>query len=212
MRRTRADNKEATLERIRQAAVDLFAAHDYDEVTMGAVARGAGISDATLFRYVEAKLDLLTLAYGDQFDELLSSIDEADARRLLAADALTGALQRDRILAIYEQRCEFYLRHPVNGALYLAQGFNERNPARARNIAQGDRTIRLVGAIIEDGQQAGQLLASVVARDVAQNCHGIYMHEIQRTAVRGFSPETIWPRVRARLLAQLDPLVPDQIG
>lgn len=209
MSRTRADHKEATLDRIRRAAVELFAAHDYDEVTMQAVARGAGISDATLFRYVEAKLDLLTLAYGDQFDELLSSIDEADTRRALAADTPTGRGLRDRILAIYEERCEFYLRHPVNGALYLAQGFNERNPARARNIAQGDRTIRLVGAIIEDGQQAGHLLASVVARDVAQNCHGIYMHEIQRTAVRGFTPDTIWTRVRARLLAQLDPLVLD---
>ncbi|QOR71625.1 TetR/AcrR family transcriptional regulator [Ruania alkalisoli] len=206
---TRVGQREATLEKIRTAAVALFAEHDYNEITMQAVAKEAGIGEATLFRHVDQKVDLLTLAYSSQLDDLLNEIDEADATRALSQARHSGAHLRERILAIYEARCEFYRRHPVNGALYLAEGFNERNPARARNIAQGDRSIRLVAGLIEEGQRSGALFSHVVARDVAQNCHGIYMHEIQRTAVRNFEPDSIWTRTRARLLAQLDPLIVD---
>lgn len=209
MKDIRTRRRAATLDRIRDAAVALFAERDYQEVTMHAVASEAGIGEATLFRHVGGKLDLLTIAYGAQVDELLNAIDEEDARRALEQSP-TGAQLRERVLAVYRSRCEFYQRHPVNGAAYLAQGFNEHNPARARNIAQGDRSIRLVTGILEDGQRLGVLSATVVARDVAQNCHGIYLHEIQRTAVRGFTPDSSWERVHARLRAQLDPLVKEK--
>lgn len=42
---------------------------------------------------------------------------------------------------------------------------------------------------------------------MAQNCHAIYMHEIDRTPVRGFDPDRIWERLGPRLDAQLRPLV-----
>lgn len=206
MSQVRERQRAETLDRIREAATTLFAESDYRRVTMQAIAKAAGVGEATLFRHVSEKLDLLTLVYGSLFDDLLNDIEQQDARAALAPQQ-DGRQRCDRILAVYQARCAFYQRHPVNGAAYLAQGFNVLNPAHHRNIAQGDRTIRLVTTILEDGQRGGVILGTVVARDVAQNCHGIYMHEIQRTAVREFTPESSWERVHARLRAQLDPLI-----
>ena len=58
----------------------------------------------------------------------------------------------------------------------------------------------------ESGQRAGLIIGEVNALLVAQNCHGIFIHEVDRTPTRGFAPETIWERVSARLDAQLMPL------
>ena len=62
-------------------------------------------------------------------------------------------------------------------------------------------------SIVGDGQERGLLDRRAAPLLVAQNCHAIYMHEIDRTPVRGFDPDRIWDRLGPRLDAQLRPLV-----
>lgn len=205
----RERSKLGKAERIKAAAEQLLSERSIEQITTREVAELAGIGEATLFRYIGSKRELLMMVYGDQMDAILTKIEREDA--LLAS---SGSLRRDdgeaycgRIYNIYRARCEFYRRNPDNAALYMREGFQVGSVTGARNIAQGDRSIRMVGAILAEGQSQGALIATVDPYLVAQNCHGIFIHEIDRTPVRGFTPQTIWDRTSARLSVQLSPLI-----
>ncbi|MEV0688218.1 TetR/AcrR family transcriptional regulator [Nocardia sp. NPDC050378] len=205
----REQSRLEVMRRIRAAAVDLLATKPYASITTKEVAQHAGIGDATFFRYVSSKDELLTLAYGDRMDSVLDELEREDDRIEEAGEAEDGHWYCDRIRNLYRARADFYLQDPVNASLYLRQGFDIASPGCERAIQQGDRLIARARRIIADGQAAGRLIAGVDPLAVAQNCQGIFIHEVDRTPVRGFEPETIWQRVDARLSAQLDPLVLD---
>lgn len=205
----RERSKLGKAERIRAAAEQLLSERSIEKITTREVAELAGIGEATLFRYIGSKRELLMMVYGDQMDAILTKIEREDA--VLAS---SGSLKHEdgeaycnRIYSIYRARCEFYRRNPDNAALYMREGFQVGSVTGARNIAQGDRSIRMVGAILAEGQSHGALIATVDPYLVAQNCHGIFIHEIDRTPVRGFTPQTIWDRTSARLSVQLSPLI-----
>jgi mycofactocin system transcriptional regulator len=65
------DAREETRARIEQAALDLFAAHGFEQVTTDEIADAAGISRRTFFRYVTAKADAV---WGD-FDAHVVRLD-----------------------------------------------------------------------------------------------------------------------------------------
>lgn len=209
MATAREASKQARMLTIQRAAERVLEQRSIREVTMEEVAAEAGVGSATLFRYVGSKDTLLLMAYGDRMDQLLSQIEASDLQR---ATQLTAEKNRaehyiGRIKAIYQQRCEFYLQNPENAAIYLRSGFDKDNPTRWRILAQGDRTIRLCADILQEAAADGAVIRLPVPWEtVAQNCHAIYMHEIDRTPTREVPPETIWSRVEPRLEAQLLPL------
>jgi AcrR family transcriptional regulator len=188
--------------RINQAATDLLATKSFDEVKMRDVAEAAQISEATLFRHIQGKEDLLMLAFADQIDQVLDSIELKDELDELNT-AQTGNSLCVRVLNVYKERSRFYQDHPANSTAYLRLGFINGGLPSKRCIAQGDRTIALVESIISRGQILNLLSAKVPAHLVALNCHAIFIHEIERATVRELSPETFWDRVKPRLKAQL---------
>ncbi|MGH1565346.1 TetR/AcrR family transcriptional regulator [Mumia sp. DW29H23] len=200
--------RRARLDRIRVAATELLLEKEFTAITTRDIARRAGVAEATLFRYIKGKQELLTMVYADHLDAQLSVVEEEDARivarRAGAPPSMDAVLER--IFHIYQRRCEFYQAAPHNASLYLRQGFDVDPDVSARPVSQGDRTIRLVVSILGDGQRAGVLDPAVDIALVAQNLHGTYMHEIDRTPVRGFEPSTLWERLRPRLEVQLVPL------
>jgi AcrR family transcriptional regulator len=203
----RQRGKQRKRDAIQAAAAALMQDKVFDEITMREVAQLAGVGEATLFRYVSSKYELLHMVYGDEVDAVLDRIEEQDAALEAAqGDAPTGTNFVERVRAVYLERCAFYRRNPANSSRYLREGF-ALTELGARNVAQGDRTIGLVRAIIEAGQARGLLDLRGEALLVAQNCHAIFMHEIDRTPVRGFDPQRIWERLGPRLDAQLRPLV-----
>jgi AcrR family transcriptional regulator len=194
-------------QRIADAAARLLLTHSFEEITTRAVAAEAGVGEATLFRHISSKHELLTIVYGDQLDTVLNRIEQEDSRMVGESRGrqATASFFIERVLRSYRLRCDFYLINPANASLYLREGFKPGTES-ARHLSQGDRTIRLIAQILREGQQAGALLDTVDPVVVAQNCHGTYMHEIDRTPVRGFDPATIWERLEVRLRAQLEPL------
>ncbi|HAS33506.1 MAG: hypothetical protein CMH38_16695 [Microbacterium sp.] len=201
----RARAKAEVNRRISEATARLLAEREFDEVTTREIAQQAGIGEATLFRYVSSKEQLLAMVYGDQMDELIERVLAAD-ERAETMEQTSGLALCARVKAIYRARADFYLQNPGNASRYLRQAFDVNGPDRERTMTQGDRLIARTTHILESGQRAGLIIGEVNALLVAQNCHGIFIHEVDRTPTRGFAPETIWERVSARLDAQLMPL------
>lgn len=201
----RAQAKADVTRRIREAAETLFMTRDFGDVTTREIAQQAGIGEATLFRYVASKDELLTMIYGDQMQTLVDRLEAADDA--LAKLPLTVDRVLQRIYAFYEGRSEFFLLHPDNAARYLRQSYDLSSSGRERAMALGDRVVTRVTTILEKGQREGLVSDVVEASLVALNCHGAFLHEVNRTRTRGFEPESIWERVLVRLDAQLLPLM-----
>lgn len=196
------------MEQIVDAASRLLAVERFEDLTTKRLASEVGIGEATLFRFIESKQDLLTLVYGKQMDALLERIEHEDRRWLLAHEG-TKPLPSHyfmRIFQIYRLRCDFYVSQPHNATLYLQEGFVAAGKTASLHMRQGDHTIRLVTEILRAAQDQSVLIRDIDPAIVAQNCHGTYMHEIQRTPVRHFSPDRIWDRLEPRLRVQLYPL------
>jgi AcrR family transcriptional regulator len=87
----REDKKRDTRGRIERAALDLFATVGYDRTTVGEVAKRAGVSARTAFRYFPAKSDLL---FGDADADLaaLRGMLASQADSLSAFEAVQAAL------------------------------------------------------------------------------------------------------------------------
>lgn len=73
----RSDAVGGTRRRIAEAALSLFKERDYDDVSLNAIARSAGVSHQTVLNHCENKAGVL-LAAGDLFSEEIRSL-EADA-------------------------------------------------------------------------------------------------------------------------------------
>lgn len=191
--------------RIRIAGEQLFREKDFAEVTTKEIAARAGVGEATFFRYVSSKIELLLMIYGDKMEKVLEDLEARDDIMSRSVNDAESCLRR--VYAIYEARAQFYKEDPANAALYLREAFQAGSSAGSRGVVQGDRCIRLATDILRDGQRAGVLMDKVDAKIIAQNCHGIFIHEVDRTPVRGFSSQSITERVFERLSGQLEPLV-----
>jgi AcrR family transcriptional regulator len=189
---------------IRAAAEQLFNERGYEHTTTKEVAELAGVGEATLFRYVSNKHELLLLVIGERMDMTLQAIEDADKE--LAANTSTARDYVERIYAIFRARARFYATDPENVTSYLHHGFKAGSQLGAQSISQGDRVIVLIAAILDNARNAGYLSADVDSLVVAQNCNGTYIHEVLRTPARGFRPEDLWEKLRERLRVQIEPL------
>jgi len=206
----REQSRRRTMERIRAAAVKLLSEKGFDQVTTREVAQVAKVGEATLFRYVSSKQELLLLVIGNQMDQHIDELFASDAAMATRPGPRDGAFYVARVMDIYHERAEFYLTDPDTVTGYLRYAFSPGSALGAQNVEQGDRVVDLVDSIIREGQAGGALLATVSASVVAWNCQGIYAHEVLRRQVRGWPAETVWERMRERLEVQLLPLVIDR--
>lgn len=88
----RERNKQAKLERITEAASELFAAHGVDEVTTQQIADAADIGTGTLFLYARTKAELLLLVQNAHYVTALEQGRADAARETGALEALMALL------------------------------------------------------------------------------------------------------------------------
>ena len=72
----RERKKEATLERLREVALDLFVEHGFDAVSVDDIAEVAEVSKTTFYRYFPSKEDLLFGRAAEQLALVRSVFDE----------------------------------------------------------------------------------------------------------------------------------------
>ncbi len=194
--------------RILNAAEELFAQKGFDNVTTREVAQAAGVGEATLFRYVANKNDLLLLVIGLKQDDLIDALESADDLTAARAPASpSGQWYIDRILEIYRARIGYYITDPENIAKYVVTGLQSGSKLGPLSTQAGDRIISRVRSIVEAGQQAGALRDDVDATIVARNLNGTYIHEVLRSPARNLSISGTWDRFSERVDVMLRPLL-----
>lgn len=194
-------------QRIRVAAEKLFSERGYAQTTTREIAQEAEVGEATLFRYVTNKHELLLMVLGQGLDKMIRAIQDEDAR--LASSGATPQDYLDRVYAVHRARANFYMTDPENVRTYIQYGLTAGSQLGTESIRQGDEVIAVTKAVLDDADQAGLLLPIADTQAAAENCNGIYIHEVLRTPARQFSPEALWDRMHVRITAQIKPLFPD---
>lgn len=204
----RERNRQERLARILSAAAQLFAEKGFDQVTTREIAHAARVGEATLFRYVPNKSDLLLLVIGSKQDLLLDQLEQADDRTEAQAPKSPSAQWfLDRITEIYRARIGYYVADPVNVAQYVTAGLQAGSMLGPKSTFAGDRVIARVQRILAAGQQSGALRDDVDALLVARNVNGTYIHEVLRSPARNLTISATWDRLAERLDVMLRPLI-----
>jgi AcrR family transcriptional regulator len=156
----REANKQATSAALRQAAVRLFAERGYEATTVKDIARQAGVTERTLYRYFDGKEGLVAEDYG----AWLRLLQEAIAARPASEPPLAAV--RNAMESLAQQAPAtglvplwLFLRQPAPGGLY-------RSAPRALLRAE-TAVAEAVGARLQAGDGQGgtdSLTAEVVAR------------------------------------------------
>jgi AcrR family transcriptional regulator len=77
--------------RLQRAALELYSERGYDQTTVSEIARRAGLTERTFFRYFADKREVLFYGSGLLQDRLVQGVDDAPAA-LSAIDAIGAAL------------------------------------------------------------------------------------------------------------------------
>jgi len=83
-----AEKREEMTTRISETARRLFQTEGYSTVSMRRIAGEIGCSPMTLYKYYDAKIDILRTLWADVFDELFSGLDSISGSEKLPAEAL----------------------------------------------------------------------------------------------------------------------------
>lgn len=129
------------------AALDLLVTQGYDALSIGAIARRAGVHETSIYRRWGTKAALLA-------DALLAHAEQ----RVAIPD--TGALRTDLILLLGAVAAT--LRSPVGvAAARITGAFAETGELAQARAAFWTRRFALAGAILERGMRRGELASDV---------------------------------------------------
>ncbi|WP_354499413.1 TetR/AcrR family transcriptional regulator [Mycetocola sp. 2940] len=198
-------SKRDKMRRIREATEKLLVDKPISEITMKDVARVARIGEATLFRYVGAKEELLLLVFGARMEAFVEEIEASDT--FLPRPGMSGDEVVELICELYRRRSAVYLADPENVTDYVRVGFEPGNGVGELSVALGDRTRTVVERLLRHGQDTGVIRNDWDAATIAVNCAGHYLHEILRSPARGYEPGSFAGRLESRLRVQLEPLI-----
>ena len=169
----RARNKQDKLERLKQAARDLFTERGYDQATTREIAVRAGIGMGTLFIYARDKRDLLFLIFNDELEALAAAGFSAVPADLPFADQLTQ---------FFAPFFRFFGAQPDLARFMLRElEFFESGPQAQRFRASRDVLISGLATQFHAWQAAGRLRPAVLPEDAARAVMAIYAGIIRDT-------------------------------
>lgn len=160
----RARNKLEKRKRIGAAARELFHRQGYENTGVGEIAHAAGVAEGTLFLYVTRKEDLLVLAL---VDELGEAVERAFGALNPEAHLIT------QTVAFFTSLLAYHERDVALSKLFLREVAVLRDPLRDYGFAQVPMMERL-SAIVERGQQRGDIAPNIPVPHVARLCFALY--------------------------------------
>jgi AcrR family transcriptional regulator len=167
----RERNKADKLQRIRQAAYELFTEKGYDDTTTREIARRADVGLGTLFSYASDKRDLLFLIFNAEMEEVCV----AGARA-----AEKPALLLDRLIAFFESYYGFFARQPKLSRFMLRElAFYAEGKEVLRFQAGRDRLLACLADLIARARDDGRIGTREDAHLIAQALFTTYAAELR---------------------------------
>ena len=157
--RSKSDKRE----RIISAAVKVFADKGFYCARVSDVARAAGVADGTIYLYFESKEDLLRGLFEENMSRILNLLSTLMARKTSAPDKLA---------ALFDGYVQFTQDEPELAEVLtveLRESGKFMNEFAAPKFGE---FLRIIGDVIEMGQQTGDLRPDFSARNIARALFG----------------------------------------
>jgi len=167
----RARNKADKLQRIRQAALELFTEKGYDDTTTREIARRADVGLGTLFSYARDKRDLLFLIFNPEIEEVCAAGARAanEEKRFL-----------DQLVAFFASYYRFFARQPTLSRFMLRElAFYAEGKEVARYRAGRDRLLAVLAELTTRARGDGRLGTGEDATMIAQALFALYAAELR---------------------------------
>jgi AcrR family transcriptional regulator len=160
------DTSTSTSERVRDAALRLFAERGYHGTGIRQLADAAGLSSASLYHYMGTKEELLVAIMRTSLTDLLEAAD----------DVCTLPDPGERLVALVRLHVRTHASAPEQTRV-VDDEVNALSPAaRAEVVALRDRYERHWQAVLEEGAAQGDFRvgsAAVVRRALLEMCSGV---------------------------------------
>jgi AcrR family transcriptional regulator len=140
--------KEATRQRVLEAARGLFETVGYEATTVRMIAQAAGVSVGSVFTTFQSKRDVLARILHDRLDGLHDELNRV-------APQLRGSTA-DRLRSIFAIHYTYVASRPGLFLAYLASGF-EQTDGGARNEAEHSRLNKILHDCLLDGRARGDV-------------------------------------------------------
>ncbi len=168
----RERNKADKLQRIRQAARELFIEKGYDDATTRLIARRAGVGLGTLFSYATDKRDLLFLIFNPDIGQVVQQA---------ARDAQRDAPLIGQLLAFFRCYYRFFLEQPALSRFMLRELTFYATGTQARQFQEGRQA--LLGCLEQlatQAQSAGRIGSAEEPAIIARALFYTYAAELRR--------------------------------
>jgi AcrR family transcriptional regulator len=168
----RERNKADKRQKIRSAARLLFLEHGYDDATIRAIARRAGVGLGTVFAYASDKRDLLFLIFNDEL-------------AAMTAAALAGIDHQrpflDQVVRVFREHYRFFARQPALSRLMLRElTFYVAGPEAQRFQASRIRLERGLTALVDRAKAGRRLRCRESSVVIARALFSLYQAELRR--------------------------------
>ncbi len=160
MRKTKREQREASIEAILGSALSLFVSQGFERTTIDEIAERAGLSKGSVYFYFESKEGLLYAL----FDE----IEDVVIGRMLEGVAAAGPSAGAKIAAFINGQAELGVSHPDQVLLLILislefNGEGGRIETRARSIY--DRLYTTLGEVAALGRARGEFRTDLPVKE-----------------------------------------------
>lgn len=167
----RERNKRDKLQRIKNAAYELFISKGYDETTTREIAVRAGVGMGTVFTYADNKRDLLFLIANEDLER---TTQRAEAHLSPNASLMTN------LMAIFRDHYEYFAQQPELSRLMLREMlFYDSGQQANRFRTTREKVISLICASVQFAEQSRLIKALEDPRLVGWVLFCIYQVELR---------------------------------
>jgi AcrR family transcriptional regulator len=173
----RKSQKEATRQRVLDAARDLFESQGYEETTVREIARRAEVAVGSVFTTFASKGDILSQVMADRLDELYAELDRVIPH-------LRGGVA-DRLRSLFAIHFAFETRRTKLFLAHIAAAFDWTLSPSTRPYGRNPRLRQVIRDCLIEGVSRGEISAQLDLEALLDALMGIYAWTYRLAAWEG---------------------------
>jgi len=173
----RKSQKEATRQRVLDAARDLFETQGYEETTVREIARRAEVAVGSVFTTFASKGDILSQVMADRLDELYAELDRVIPH-------LRGGVA-DRLRSLFAIHFAFETRRTKLFLAHIAAAFDWTLSPSTRPYGRNPRLRQVIRDCLIEGVNRGEISAQLDLEALLDALMGIYARTYRLAAWEG---------------------------